>query len=240
MISVFTSESATCGHPDKICDQIADAVLDDILSHDEKACVSCEVTACEENIHIMGKITAAYTPDYDTIARSVISGAGYDRPDLGFDARNCYVHPQSSDFSRIINCRHEEDMGAGSQCVVSGYACDETPEGMPLPITLANRLSKELQRVRQEQIIPYLLPDGTAQVCVAYQNGKPFRLSTVVISAQHRADAGTDSLREAIDRCVVRSSMPSDMIDAKTDIYINPTGSFVTGGPAGCSGMTGR
>ncbi len=244
MKRIFTSEAVTCGHPDKVCDQIADAVLDDILSRDPRAHVACEVTVCPDQVHLMGEITANCTPDYETIARRVIERIGYTYPGMGFDARSCRIrcdiHEQSPDIARGVAREHDEDLGAGDQGMMFGYACTETPELMPLPITLANRLVRRLERVRRENILPYLLPDGKAQVSVEYEDGVPKRIATVVVSAQHSAAVGIDILRAAVEREVIRAALPEELLDGRTDIFINPTGRFVTGGPAGDSGLTGR
>lgn len=244
MKTVFTSEAVTCGHPDKVCDQIADAVLDDVLAHDPSAHVACEVTACTDQVHIMGEITSAYAPDYDRIARSTISRIGYNDPGMGFDAQSCHVridvHRQSPDIARGVDRTHDEDVGAGDQGMMFGYACRETEALMPLPITLANRLTRRLEEVRRQNTLPYLLPDGKAQVSVEYRDGAPARLAAVVVSAQHDATVSTLALREAVEREVIRAVLPPELIDAETDIFINPTGRFVTGGPAGDSGLTGR
>ena len=244
MKTVFTSESVTCGHPDKVCDQIADAVLDDVLAHDPSAHVACEVTACSDQVHIMGEITSDYTPDYDRIARLVIARIGYREPDTGFDAQSCRicanVHRQSPDIARGVDRTHDEDVGAGDQGMMFGYACRETEELMPLPITLANRLTRRLEHVRQTGSLPWLLPDGKAQVSVEYRDGRPVRLASVVVSAQHSAAVETETLRAAIEEQVIRAVLPPALLDSETDIFINPTGRFVTGGPAGDSGLTGR
>lgn len=242
--TIFTSESVTCGHPDKVCDQIADAVLDDVLTHDPNAHAACEVTACTDRVHILGEITSDHEPDYDRIARDVIARIGYTEPGMGFDAQSCRIHTdihrQSPDIARGVDRTHDEDVGAGDQGMMFGYACRETDDLMPLPITLANRLTRRLEQVRRENILPYLLPDGKAQVSMEYQDGRPVRLAAVVVSAQHRADVGIDVLREAIEEQVIRAVLPPELLDDETDIFINPTGRFVTGGPAGDSGLTGR
>lgn len=244
MKKIFTSESVTCGHPDKVCDQIADAVLDDILAHDPHAHVACEVTACTDQVHLMGEITGSYTPDYERIARGVIERVGYVYPGAGFDARSCRItqdiHAQSPDIARGVDRAHDEDLGAGDQGMMFGYACRETEDLMPLPITLANRLTRQLEQVRREKRLPYLMPDGKAQVSVEYENDAPKRIAAVVVSAQHSAVIGTDILRSAIESEVIRAVLPPELLDGKTDIFINPTGRFVIGGPAGDSGLTGR
>ena len=227
MKTILTSESVTCGHPDKVCDQISDAILDAILAQDPEAHVACEVTAWTDNVNIMGEVTAAAHPDYEAIARRVIRDIGYDKPGVGFDAGSCRIHvnlhTQSPDIAQGVDHKSQEDTGAGDQGMMFGYACRETEDLMPLPITLAVRLAKRLEQVRREGVLPWLLPDGKSQVSVEYEDGKPVRIATVVISAQHSASVPTETLREAVRREV-----------------INPTGRFVIGGPAGDSGLTGR
>ena len=203
MKTYFTSESVTCGHPDKVCDQIADAVLDDILANDPDAHVACEVTACTGEVHLMGEITSSYVPDYEAIARKVIAEIGYTVPVVGFDAENVRIrvsiHTQSPDIARGVDRGAPEEAGAGDQGMMFGYACCETGALMPLPITLANRLTRKLEQVRREKLLPYLLPDGKAQVSVEYEDGKPKRISAVVVSAQHSAEVGIDALRDAVE-----------------------------------------
>ena len=244
MKKVFTSESVTCGHPDKVCDQIADAVLDDILAHDPQAHVACEVTACTDQVHLMGEITSSYTPDYERITRGVIERIGYVYPGAGLDAHSCRIwadiHAQSPDIARGVDRVHDEDLGAGNQGMMFGYACRETENLMPLPITLANRLTRRLEQVRRGGVLPYLMPDGKAQVSLEYENDAPKRIAAVVVSTQHSAVIGTDILRSAIESEVIRAVLPPELLDDKTDIFINPTGRFVIGGPAGDSGLTGR
>ncbi|MEA4832791.1 MAG: methionine adenosyltransferase [Oscillospiraceae bacterium] len=240
----FTSESVTRGHPDKVCDQIADAVLDDILEHDLTARVACEVTAVTEKVHIMGEITSTHMPDFEKIARSVIRDIGYTKHGCGFDADNCKIeldiHGQSPDIALGINRRYAEDNGAGDQGMMFGYACGETAELMPLPISLANKLSKRLEYVRTSDIIPNLLPDGKTQVTVEYDDGKPVRVSAVIVSTQHESCIDIDTLRKKIVDKVVLPTLPDTLIDDKTSIFINPTGRFTLGGPAADSGLTGR
>ena len=244
MKTYFTSESVTCGHPDKVCDQIADAVLDDILANDPDAHVACEVTACTGEVHLMGEITSSYVPDYEAIARKVIAEIGYTVPVVGFDAENMRIrvsiHTQSPDIARGVDRGAPEEAGAGDQGMMFGYACCETDALMPLPITLANRLTRKLEQVRREKLLPYLLPDGKAQVSVEYEDGKPKRISAVVVSAQHSAEVGIDALRDAILEQVIFPVLPPELLDEHTEYFINPTGRFVVGGPAGDSGLTGR
>ena len=244
MKTILTSESVTCGHPDKVCDQISDAILDAILAQDPEAHVACEVTAWTDNVNIMGEVTAAAHPDYEAIARRVIRDIGYDKPGMGFDASSCRVsvnlHTQSPDIAQGVDHKAQEDTGAGDQGMMFGYACRETEDLMPLPITLAVRLAKRLEQVRRDGTLPWLLPDGKSQVSVEYEDGKPVRIATVVISAQHSASVPTETLREAIRREVIDPVLPEELVDDETAYFINPTGRFVIGGPAGDSGLTGR
>ena len=244
MKTILTSESVTCGHPDKVCDQISDAILDAILAQDPEAHVACEVTAWTDNVNIMGEVTAAAHPDYEAIARRVIRDIGYDKPGVGFDAGSCRIHvnlhTQSPDIAQGVDHKAQEDTGAGDQGMMFGYACRETEDLMPLPITLAVRLAKRLEQVRREGVLPWLLPDGKSQVSVEYEDGKPVRIATVVISAQHSASVPTETLREAIRREVIDPVLPEALVDDETAYFINPTGRFVIGGPAGDSGLTGR
>ncbi len=244
MKTILTSESVTCGHPDKVCDQISDAILDAILAQDPEAHVACEVTAWPNNVNIMGEVTAAAHPDYEAIARRVIRDIGYDKPGVGFDAGSCRIHvnlhTQSPDIAQGVDHKAQEDTGAGDQGMMFGYACRETEDLMPLPITLAVRLAKRLEQVRREGVLPWLLPDGKSQVSVEYEDGKPIRIATVVISAQHSASVPTETLREAVRREVIDPVLPEELVDDETAYFINPTGRFVIGGPAGDSGLTGR
>ena len=244
MKTILTSESVTRGHPDKVCDQISDAILDAILAQDPEAHVACEVTAWTDNVNIMGEVTAAAHPDYEAIARRVIRDIGYDKPGVGFDANSCRVsvnlHTQSPDIAQGVDHKAQEDTGAGDQGMMFGYACRETEDLMPLPITLAVRLAKRLEQVRRDGTLPWLLPDGKSQVSVEYEDGKPVRIATVVISAQHSASVPTETLREAIRREVINPALPEELVDEETAYFINPTGRFVIGGPAGDSGLTGR
>ena len=244
MKTILTSESVTRGHPDKVCDQISDAILDAILAQDPEAHVACEVTAWTDNVNIMGEVTAAAHPDYEAIARRVIRDIGYDKPGVGFDAGSCRIHvnlhTQSPDIAQGVDHKSQEDTGAGDQGMMFGYACRETEDLMPLPITLAVRLAKRLEQVRRDGTLPWLLPDGKSQVSVEYEDGKPVRIATVVISAQHSASVPTETLREAIRREVIDPALPEELVDEETAYFINPTGRFVIGGPAGDSGLTGR
>lgn len=239
---LFTSESVTEGHPDKISDQISDAILDAILAQDPDARVACETTCSTGLVHIMGEITTSCYVDIAETARDVIRSIGYDRAKYGFDCDTCGVivniDGQSPDIALGTN---DEVAGAGDQGMMFGYACDETPELMPMPISLAHQLTRQLTKVRKDGTLPYLLPDGKSQVTVEYdENDRPVRVDTVVISSQHRADVSLDEIRREIVEHVVRPVIPEDLIDDNTIIYVNPTGRFVTGGPVGDSGLTGR
>ena len=246
--SYFTSESVTRGHPDKLCDQIADRILDEILRQDPESHVACEVTACTDQVHIFGEVSTDAEVDCEQLARQVIAEIGYTKPERGFDAENCRVtvdlHRQSPDIARGINRRGPEEdrlnAGAGDQGMMFGFACKQTENLMPLPIELAHALTKRLAFVRQEGILPYLLPDGKAQVTVEYRDGIPARVETVVVSSQHEADVSMEQLREDILRHVIRPVIPEGMLDRNTKFFINPTGRFCIGGPAGDSGLTGR
>lgn len=244
MKTYFSSESVTAGHPDKVCDQIADRILDAILAKDPAAHVACEVTAITDKVHIMGEITANAAVDYEAIARDTIRDIGYTSPGHGFDAESCEitvdVHAQSPDIAMGVDSEQTADSGAGDQGMMFGYACNDTSDYMPLPIALAHRLTRRLQQVRESGEIPYLLPDGKAQVSIVYEDETPRRITSVVVSSQHEADADMDTLRKDITEKVIRHVLPPRMIDETTKLYINPTGRFVIGGPAGDSGLTGR
>ena len=231
----FTSESVTRGHPDKVCDQIADRILDAILEQDPEAHVACEVTACTDRVHIFGEVTADAAVPYEDIARRVIAEIGYTAPGNGFDAENCRVdvevHEQSPDIARGIKRKGtadaELDAGAGDQGMMFGYACRQTEHLMPLPIELAHSLCKRLESVRQSRELPFLLPDGKAQVTVEYEDDAPSRIASVVVSSQHEASVATDELRREILSHVILPTLPSGMMDNDTQIFINPTGRFV-------------
>lgn len=235
----FTSESVTEGHPDKIADQISDAVLDATISVDELARVACETLVTTGLVIIAGEITAKEQVDFSRVARETIKEIGYTRAKYGFDCDTCSVlttvDRQSPDIAQGVDIG-----GAGDQGLMFGFACNETQELMPLPIQLAHRLSNRLARVRHDGLLPYLRPDGKSQVTVEYKDGKPLRVDTIVISSQHSPDVSNSRLRDEIIEQVVKPTVSPELIDGKTKYHINPTGRFVTGGPQGDAGLTGR
>ena len=240
---LFTSESVTEGHPDKICDQISDAVLDAILAKDPDAHVACECCATTGMVLVMGEITtSAYVP-IDQIARNKIVEIGYDRAKYGFDGQSCAVlvsvDEQSPDIAMGVK-RGDENMGAGDQGMMFGYACDETPEYMPLAISLAHKLTRALSQARKSGKLPYLRPDGKAQVTVEYEDDRPLRVEAIVLSTQHAPEATHEQIERDMIETVIRPTVPAELLDENTKFFINPTGRFVVGGPQGDSGLTGR
>ncbi len=251
MRKLFTSESVTEGHPDKLCDYISDSILDAHLAEDENSRVACETVAGKGEIYITGEITSNAKVDIEAVARETIKEVGYDNSETDMDYRTCKIivnmSKQSSDIALGVDKALEEkegegisSEGAGDQGLMFGYACSETEELMPLPITLAHKLSKRLTQVRKENIVENLRPDGKTQVTIEYEGDTPVRVDTVVVSTQHTADADLDKLKKDIKEKVIKYIIPSDLLDEKTKYYINPTGRFVIGGPLGDSGLTGR
>ncbi len=254
MHHLFTSESVTKGHPDKVCDQISDGILDAILAQDKNARVACETTCAKNQVLIMGEISTTANVDVERIAREIICEIGYDDDELGFNGNDCKIivslSKQSSDIAlgvdKSLEVKDGDDddynlNGAGDQGMMFGYACNETPELMPLPISLSHKLAKKLQEVRESGVLSYLRPDGKTQVTVEYdENNKPVRIDAIVVSTQHDEDVSLDTIRKDIIKEVIEPIIPLDLLDEKTKFYINPTGRFVIGGPAGDSGLTGR
>jgi S-adenosylmethionine synthetase len=252
---LFTSESVTEGHPDKMCDQISDAVLDACITQDPRSRVACETATKTGYVMLLGEITTSADINYDRLARDVILGIGYDRAKKGFDGHTCGVlvaiSQQSGDIAMGVDEALEsksgemtekevEAIGAGDQGMMFGYACDETPELMPMPIYLAHKLSRRLAEVRKNGILDWVRPDGKSQVTIEYQYGKPVRVDTALISTQHAPEISQQDIREAIIEHVMKPVLPEEMVDKDLKIYVNPTGRFVTGGPMGDAGLTGR
>lgn len=250
---LFTSESVTEGHPDKVCDQISDAILDEILKQDSNAHVACEVTATTGMVHVMGEISTECYVDINSVARDVINSIGYNNPESGFDGNTCAVltsiDSQSPDIAMGVNESYElkdgesdgdNQIGAGDQGMMFGFACNETPELMPMPISLAHKLAKQLAKVRKDGTLSYLRPDGKTQVTVEYDGNKVIRIDTIVISTQHDPYVSLRQIRGDLIENVIKPIIPSELLDENTKYFINPTGRFVIGGPVGDSGLTGR
>ena len=250
MRKLFTSESVTEGHPDKLCDQVSDAVLDALLAQDPMSRVACETCATTGMVMVMGEITTKAKVDIAAIARDVVLDIGYNSSDMCFDGSTCNVltavHAQSPDIAMGVDASIESretdefDTGAGDQGMMFGYACDETPELMPMPIALAHRLTRRLTEVRKNGMLPWLRPDGKSQVTVVYEDGKPVAVDTVVISTQHAPEISQEEIHAAIREHVIAPVIPSELLNDETKYFINPTGRFVIGGPAGDTGLTGR
>lgn len=251
---LFTSESVTEGHPDKICDRISDSILDAMIAQDSQSRVACETTCTTGQVMVMGEITSKANVNIPEIVRNTICEIGYDSSEKGFDGNTCAVlvalDKQSSDIAlgvdKSLEIKDGDDdaynlNGAGDQGMMFGFACDETPELMPMPISMANKLSVQLTKVRKDGTLPYLRPDGKTQVTVEYDDErKPVRIDTIVVSSQHSADVSLEKIRDDIKKYVINPIIPANLIDENTKIFINPTGRFVIGGPAGDSGLTGR
>jgi len=236
---LFTSESVTEGHPDKICDRISDAVLDAVLAEDPRGRVACEVMVKDQAVYVAGEITTSANPDIEKVVRDTIREIGYTGADDGFTSQTCSVLVNLTHQSRDINMGVETG-GAGDQGLMFGYACDETPELMPFPIMMAHKLCRRLAEVRRQGVMDFIRPDGKAQVTVEYEGPEPARVEAVVVSTQHSDQVSNETLRQGVMQCVIKPVIPAHMLDEKTKYHINPTGRFVTGGPVGDSGLTGR
>jgi S-adenosylmethionine synthetase len=243
---LFTSESVTSGHPDKVCDYISDSILDAALKEDKNSRVACETSISKDTIFIFGEISTKATLDYEKIAKDALRKIGYSISGSGFDVENCKIiigiQQQSSDIAQGVNSSYDNDdtLGAGDQGIMFGYACDETKELMPLPISLAHKLAMRLEEVRKNDILDYLMPDGKTQVTIEYENDKPKRIDTIVVSTQHKDTVDTEKLRKEVYEQVILPIVPKDLLDENLKIFINPTGRFVIGGPESDSGLTGR
>ena len=241
---LFTSESVSEGHPDKVADQISDALLDEFLAYDPNSKVACETLVTTGQVVLAGEVKSNAYVDLMEVARRVIHRIGYNKSSYKFDADSCgifsAIHEQSADINRGVERAEAMSQGAGDQGMMFGYACDETPEFMPMPISLAHKMAKKLTQVRKDGILDYLRPDGKTQVTVEYDDDKPVRVDAVVVSSQHSPDVDIQKLREDIKREVILTTVPAELIDENTKFYINPTGRFVVGGPNGDSGLTGR
>ena len=250
MRKLFTSESVTEGHPDKLCDQVSDAVLDAILAQDPMARVACETCTTTGMVMVMGEITTTAKVEIPEIVREVVLDIGYNSSDMCFDGNSCAVmtaiHAQSPDIAMGVDAALEtrsedaNETGAGDQGMMFGYACDETPEMMPMPIALAHRLTRRLTQVRKDGTLPYLRPDGKSQVTVVYEDGKPVAVDTVVISTQHGPEVSQEQIAKDMMEYVIKPEIPAELLSDETKYFINPTGRFVLGGPAGDTGLTGR
>ncbi len=250
MRKLFTSESVTEGHPDKLCDQVSDAVLDAILAQDPMARVACETAATTGMVMVMGEITTTAQVDVPQIVRDVVLDIGYNSSDMCFDGNSCAVmtaiHAQSPDIAMGVDAALEtrdqdaNETGAGDQGMMFGYACDETPEMMPMPIALAHRLTRRLAKVRKEGLLTYLRPDAKSQVTVVYEDDKPVAVDTVVISTQHNPDVTQEQIAKDMMEYIIKPEIPAELLSDETKYFINPTGRFVLGGPAGDTGLTGR
>ena len=243
---LFTSESVTAGHPDKVCDCISDSILEAAIKEDKNSRVACETSISKDTLFIFGEITTSAKLDYEKIAKDALRKIGYTVAGSGFDVENCKVilglQQQSPDIAQGVNSSYddEETLGAGDQGIMFGYACDETEELMPLPISLAHKLAKRLEYVRENKILDFLRPDGKTQVTVEYDGDKPVRIDTVVVSTQHTDTISIEKLRDAVKKEIILPVIPAELLDEKTKYYINPTGRFVIGGPESDSGLTGR